>query len=312
MFLLLKYTLLYAVVLMLVALGGMFSERSGVINIALEGIMAIGGLAGILVLSVFGGTLSPASLVVLSILASAAAGMVYSLLLGFSAITLKADQTIGGTALNMLATAAAVVIVKAYNNAASGGNGAASSKLSYSNNAFIFTAGPLTYNIFLIIGIVLLVVSYVFLYKTKYGLRLRSCGEHPQAADSVGINVYKWRYAGVMISGFLGGLGGFAYIVPSVSIWNFEVGVTGFGFLALAVMIFGQWKPFRIAGAAVFFAIFKSLANIADATALSNLHLSQNIYNMMPFIASMIILALTSKNSQAPKAEGIPYDKGAR
>ena len=312
MFLLLKYTLLYAVVLMLVALGGMFSERSGVINIALEGIMAIGGLAGIIVLVLFGGTMPAAALVLVSILASAIAGVLYSLLLGFSAITLKADQTIGGTALNMLATAAAVVIVKAYNNAAAGGNGSASSKLSYSNTEFIFNAGPLTYNIFLIIGIILLIAAYVFLYKTKYGLRLRSCGEHPQAADSVGINVYKWRYAGVMISGFLGGLGGFAYIVPSVSTWNFEVGVTGFGFLALAVMIFGQWKPFRIAGAAVFFAIFKSLANIADATFLSNLHLSKNIYDMMPFIASMIILAFTSKNSQAPKAEGIPYDKGAR
>ncbi len=312
MFLLLKYTLLYAVVLMLVALGGMFSERSGVINIALEGIMAIGGLAGILVLVLFQGTLPAAVLILFSILASAVAGMIYSLLLGFSAITLKADQTIGGTALNMLATAAAVVIVKAYNNTASGGNGSASSKLSYSNKEFIFTAGPLTYNIFLIIGIVLLIAAYIFLYKTKYGLRLRACGEHPQAADSVGINVYQWRYIGVMISGFLGGLGGFAYIVPSVSTWNFEVGVTGFGFLALAVMIFGQWKPFRIAGAAVFFAVFKSLANIADATFLSNLHLSQNIYDMMPFIVSMILLAFTSKNSQAPKAEGIPYDKGAR
>ncbi len=312
MFLLLKYTLLYAVVLMLVALGGMFSERSGVINIALEGIMAIGGLAGILVLVLFQGTLPAAVLILFSILASAVAGMIYSLLLGFSAITLKADQTIGGTALNMLATAAAVVIVKAYNNAASGGNGSASSKLSYSNKEFIFTAGPLTYNIFLIIGIVLLIAAYIFLYKTKYGLRLRACGEHPQAADSVGINVYQWRYIGVMISGFLGGLGGFAYIVPSVSTWNFEVGVTGFGFLALAVMIFGQWKPFRIAGAAVFFAVFKSLANIADATFLSNLHLSKNIYDMMPFIVSMILLAFTSKNSQAPKAEGIPYDKGAR
>ena len=312
MFLLLKYTLLYSVVLMLVALGGMFSERSGVINIALEGIMAIGGLAGILVLVLCGGTLSPTALVVVSILVSAVAGMLYSLLLGFSAITLKADQTIGGTALNMLATAAAVVIVKAYNNAASGGSGSASSKLTYSNNAFIFTAGKLTYNVFLIIGIVILIVAYVFLFKTKYGLRLRACGEHPQAADSVGINVYKWRYTGVMISGFLGGLGGFAYIVPSVSTWNFEVGVTGFGFLALAVMIFGQWKPFKIAGAAVFFAVFKSLANIADATFLANLHLSKNIYDMMPFIASMVILAFTSKNSQAPKAEGIPYDKGAR
>lgn len=312
MFLLLKYTLLYAVVLMLVALGGMFSERSGVINIALEGIMAIGGLAGIIVLVVFQGTMPAAAIVLVSILASAVAGMIYSLLLGFSAITLKADQTIGGTALNMLATAAAVVIVKAYNNSATRGNGSASSKLSYSNTEFIFSAGPLTYNIFLIIGVVLLIVAYIFLYKTKYGLRLRSCGEHPQAADSVGINVYKWRYTGVMISGFLGGLGGFAYIVPSVSTWNFEVGVTGFGFLALAVMIFGQWKPFRIAAAAVFFAIFKSLANIADATFLANLHLSKNIYDMMPFIASMIILAFTSKNSQAPKAEGIPYDKGAR
>ena len=303
MFLLLKYTLLYAVVLMLVALGGMFSERSGVINIALEGIMAIGGLAGILVLVLCGGTLSPSALVVVSILASAIAGMLYSLLLGFSAITLKADQTIGGTALNMLATAAAVVIVKAYNNSAAG-SGSASSKLTYSNSPFIFTAGKLTYNVFLIIGIVILIVAYVFLFKTKYGLRLRACGEHPQAADSVGINVYKWRYTGVLISGFLGGLGGFAYIVPSVSTWNFEVGVTGFGFLALAVMIFGQWKPF--------FAIFKSLANIADATFLANLHLSKNIYDMMPFIASMVILAFTSKNSQAPKAEGIPYDKGAR
>lgn len=312
MFLLIKYTLLYAVVLMLVALGGMFSERSGIINIALEGIMVVGGMAGVLALAMFGGTVSPAALVIISIFSSAIAGMLYSLLLGFSAITLKADQTIGGTALNMLATAVAIVVVKAYNNAMSGGKGTASGKINYSNEAFIFSAGPLTYSIFLIIGIVLLIVAFVFLYKTKYGLRLRACGEHPQAADSVGINVYQWRYIGVVISGFLGGIGGLAYIVPSVSVWNFEVGVTGFGFLALAVMIFGQWKPFRIAGAAVFFAVFKSLANIADATVLANLHLSQNIYNMMPFIASMIVLALTSKNSQAPKAEGIPYDKGAR
>lgn len=312
MLLLIKYTLLYAVVLMLVALGGMFSERSGVINIALEGIMAIGGLAGVLVLVLLGGTMPSGTLVFVSILVSGVAGLVFSLLLGFSAITLKADQTIGGTALNMLATAAAIVIVKSYNNVRANGNGASSAKLTYSNAEFLHTIGPVTYNIFLIIGIILLIISYVFLFKTKYGLRLRSCGEHPQAADSVGINVYQWRYIGVMISGFLGGLGGFAYIVPSVSTWNFEVGVTGFGFLALAVMIFGQWKPFRIAAAAVFFAVFKSLANIADATFLSQLHLSKNIYDMMPFIASMIILAFTSKNSAAPKAEGIPYDKGQR
>lgn len=312
MFLLIKFTLLYAVVLMLVALGGMFSERSGVINIALEGIMVIGGLAGVFVLSLLGDKMPAPLLVAVSILVSALAGMIYSLLLGFSAITLKADQTIGGTALNMLATAIAIVIVKAFNNSAATGNGAASAKLTYSNAAFIYKIDPFTINIFLIIGILLLICSYVFLFRTKWGLRLRSCGEHPQAADSVGINVYQWRYIGVAISGALGGIGGFAYIVPSVTTWNFEVGVAGAGFLALAVMIFGQWKPFNIAAAAVFFAVFRSLANISDSTVLANLGLSKNIYSMMPFIASMIILAFTSKNSKAPKAEGIPYDKGAR
>ena len=200
MFLLIKFTLLYAVVLMLVALGGMFSERSGVINIALEGIMAIGGLAGVFVLALCGDSLPSGVLVAVSILASAVAGILYSLLLGFSAIT---DQTIGGTALNMLATAVAIVAVKAFNNSSAAGNGAASAKLSYSNKAFIYKIGPLTINIFLIIGIIILIVSYVFLFKTKWGLRLRACGEHPQAADSVGINVYQWRYTGVMISGAL-------------------------------------------------------------------------------------------------------------
>ncbi len=312
MFLLIKFTLLYAVVLMLVALGGMFSERSGVINIALEGIMVIGGLAGVFVLSLLGDKMPAPLLVAVSILVSALAGIIYSLLLGFSAITLKADQTIGGTALNMLATAIAIVIVKAFNNSAATGNGAASAKLTYSNAAFIYKIGPFTINIFLIIGILLLICSYVFLFRTKWGLRLRSCGEHPQAADSVGINVYQWRYIGVAISGALGGIGGFAYIVPSVTTWNFEVGVAGAGFLALAVMIFGQWKPFNIAAAAVFFAVFRSLANISDSTVLANLGLSKNIYSMMPFIASMIILAFTSKNSKAPKAEGSPDDKGAR
>ena len=168
-------------------------------------------------------------------------------------------------------------------------------------------------NVFLFVGIVVLILSYIVLYKTRLGLRLRACGEHPQAADSVGINVYKMRYIGVLISGVLGGIGGMAYIIPSVSSWNFEVGVSGAGFLALAVMIFGQWKPFRIFFAAVFFALFKSLANIASSIPfLAGLGWTQNMYNMIPFIASMIILAFTSKKSRAPKAEGIPYDKGSR
>ena len=305
MLLLVKYTLLYGIVLMLVALGGMFSEHSGIINIALEGIMVIGGLGGVLTVAMLQGTVPAWLLVVLSILVAALAGMVYALLLAFASINLKADQTIGGTALNMLATALAVILAKNY-------NGSTSSKVSYTNGAFLFKIGDLELSIFIPLGIVLLVISYIVMYKTRFGLRLRACGEHPQAADSVGINVYKMRYAGVLISGLLGGLGGMAYIIPSVQTWSFEVGVAGTGFLALAVMIFGQWKPVHIFGAAMFFAVFKSLANIADATFLAQLGWSSNIYNMMPFIASMVILAFTSKNSMAPKAEGIPYDKGSR
>ncbi|MCI6374444.1 MAG: ABC transporter permease [Clostridiales bacterium] len=306
MFLLLKYTLLYTVVLMLVALGGMFSERSGIINIALEGIMVIGGLIGVIAIQMMPAGASAAAIVTVSVLAAGIAGMIYAALLAFASINLNADQTIGGTALNMLATALAMVIAKKV-------NGSASAKLDYSNRAFVFDIGPLTVNVFLFIGLVILILSYIVLYKTRLGLRLRACGEHPQAADSVGVNVYKMRYIGVLISGVLGGIGGMAYIIPSVSSWNFEVGVSGAGFLALAVMIFGQWKPFRIFLAAVFFALFKSLANIASSIpVLAQLGWTQNMYNMIPFIASMVILAFTSKKSRAPKAEGIPYDKGSR
>ena len=306
MFLLMKYTLLYTVVLMLVALGGMFSERSGIINIALEGIMVIGGLMGVLAINLLPEGVSALTIVLVSVSAAALAGMLYAALLAFASINLNADQTIGGTALNMLATALAMVIAKGF-------NGSASAKLDYSNRPFVYEIGPLTVNVFLFIGIVILLLSFFILYKTRLGLRLRACGEHPQAADSVGINVYKMRYIGVLISGMLGGIGGMAYIIPSVSSWNFEVGVSGAGFLALAVMIFGQWKPFRIFFAAVFFALFKSLANIASSIPmLADLGWTQNMYNMIPFIASMIILAFTSKKSRAPKAEGIPYDKGAR
>ncbi len=303
--LLVKYTLLYASVLMMVALGGMFSERSGIINIALEGIMVVGGLIGVLATQMTHG-LAPVLQVLFSVLAAGLAGVVYSLLLAFASINLKADQTIGGTALNILATAIAMVIAKRV-------NGSQSSKLDYTNSAFIYKIFGIDVNVFLFIGIAFLILSYIILYKTRLGLRLRSCGEHPQAADSVGINVYKMRYIGVLLSGFLGGIGGFAYIVPAVQSWNFEVGVAGMGFLALAVMIFGQWHPLKIALAAVFFSVFKSLANIADSIEfLSKLQWPKEIYNMMPFIASMIILALFSRHSRAPKAEGVPYDKGSR
>ncbi len=309
--LLTKYTLMYAVVLMLVALGGMFSERSGIINIALEGIMVIGGLAGIIVTAALPSSVPAFLNITLSILAAAGAGFVYSSLLAFASINLRANQTIGGTALNILATAIAMVFAKRF-------NGSQSAKIVYNNTPYLFNikirGETLTVNIFLFLGLAILIASYIILYKTRLGLRLRACGEHPQAADSVGINVYKMRYTGVLISGALGGLGGFAYIIPAVSNWNFEYGVTGMGFLALAVMIFGQWKPFRICLAALLFSLFKSVANVYDSIKfLKEIEFAtKEIYLMLPFIVSMIVLTATSKKSRAPKAEGIPYDKGMR
>ena len=176
MLLLIKYTLLYGIVLMLVALGGMFSEHSGIINIALEGIMVIGGVAGVLTLTMLPASLSPFLVVLISILVAALAGVIYSLLLAFASINLKADQTIGGTALNLLATAIAVVISKYFSESGS-------AKLNYSNKPFLFSIGGLELSVFVPLGLILLVVSYIVLYKTRFGLRLRACGGTRQAAS---------------------------------------------------------------------------------------------------------------------------------
>ena len=315
MWLLFKYTLLYAAVLALVAMGGMFSERSGVINIALEGIMVIGGLMGVVMINIMNALGVPVFLaVIICVLASGLAGMVYSSLLAFSAINLKADQTIGGTALNLLATAVAMVIAKRI-------NGSDSPKIIYSTNTnavvnsshFSFHVGPLTLNWFLPVTLLALAAAWFILYRSRFGMRLMACGEHPQAADSVGINVYKMRWAGVLISGVLGGLGGICYILAGVSEWKFENGVAGFGFLALAVMIFGQWKPTRIALAALLFGMFRALSNVYTGFSfLTALNIPSTVYNMLPYIISLVVLAFTSKKSRAPKAEGIPYDKGSR
>ena len=314
MILLTQYTLLFASVLLLVALGGCFSERSGVINIGLEGIMVVGALGGALMMKFLPADLGAPVMIVATILASALAGMLFSLLLAVASINFKADQTITGTAMNMLATAAATVAVKAMNTAASGGSDVSSDIIyTRAREAFIVRFGNFEFNWFMVVALAALLVSWVMLYKVRFGLRLRACGEHPQAADSVGINVYRMRYAGVLISGVLGGLGGIVYITAGVSSWKFENGVAGFGFLALAVMIFGQWKPFRIALAALLFGFFRALGNVYTGfDLLSSLNLPSNVYNMLPYIISLVVLALTSKNSLAPKAEGIPYDKGSR
>ena len=314
MTLLIQYTLIFASVLMLVALGGCFAERSGVINIGLEGIMVIGALGGALVLKFMPVTVGAPVMVITTVIVSALFGLVFSLLLAVAAINFKADQTITGTAMNMLATAAATVAVKAMNTAASGGNDV-SSDISYTRtkDLLLVHVGGFELNWFMLVAVLCLIAAYVALYKTRFGLRLRACGEHPQAADSVGINVYRMRYAGVLISGLLGGLGGIVYITCGVSEWKFEYGVAGFGFLSLAVMIFGQWKPTKIALAALLFGFFRALSNVYFGfDFLKNLNIPSGIYNMLPYIISLVVLAFTSKKSRAPKAEGIPYDKGLR
>ena len=279
MLLLVQYTLIFSSVLILVALGGCFSEHSGVINLGLEGIMVIGALGGALAMRAMPAGTS-AFLVVL---------------------------------LTLLGTAAATVFVKAINTAANPNDHSATIQYIEPKKAFIVKMGSFEFNWFMVIVLVILVLAYVILYKTKFGLRLMACGEHPQAAGSVGINVFKMRWSGVLISGMLGGLGGICYILAGVSEWKFENGVAGFGFLALAVMIFGQWKPQRIALAALLFGFFRALSNVYFGFDwLVSLNIPGTVYNMMPYIVSLIVLALTSGQSRAPKAEGIPYDKGMR
>ena len=313
MTILIQYTLIFAAILILVALGGCYSEHSGVINIGLEGIMVMGAFGGALVMQALDPGIPGILMIFVVMLVAIVFGMIYSLLLAVAAIHFRADQTLVGTAMNMLGTAASTVAVRAINSADDPNN--VSSALSYGAQKAAFTKmiGSYELNLFIPMTVVILIIANVGLYKTKFGLRLMACGEHPQAADSVGINVFVMRYAGVLISGALGGLGGIVYITTGVSEWKFEYGVAGFGFLALAVMIFGQWKPTRIALAALLFGLFRALSNVYIAfDVLTNLNIPGYMYNMMPYVVSLIVLAFTSKTSRAPKAEGIPYDKGLR
>ena len=275
--------------------------------------MVMGALGGALMMKYIPSTMATPLVILVVIFGSVIVGMVFSLFLGVAAIHFNADQTLVGTALNLLGPAAAVVIVRTINMSESIDNVSSTVAYKEAKKAFLVNIGKFEFSWFILLALLILVASYIILYKTKFGLRLMACGEHPQAADSVGINVYKMRYAGVLISGALGGLGGLVYITAGVSEWKFENGVAGFGFLALAVMIFGQWKPVNIGLAALLFGLFRALSNVYTGfDVLVALKLPSTLYNMFPYIISLIVLVFVSKNSRAPKAEGIPYDKGQR
>ena len=340
---LIQQTLIYAIPLMIVALAGVFAERSGIINLALEGIMIFGAFIGVLFvrevqqLEVF--TMAKQmdnywalqGLELLAMAAAAVMGAIFSLLLSFASVNLRADQTIGGTALNMLAPAIVLFFVRIIANqntmTMSSGDSASwfmikkttlgydrTADLGFLGNTFLDKVYLATY-----VCILLFIILSIILYKTRFGLRLRACGENPQAADSLGINVYKMRYAGTTISGALAGMGGFVYALTTANCTS-NGDVAGFGFLALAVMIFGNWKPLNIAGGALLFGLFKCIAaaytsidiNGDGVFALAEIGISANFYRMMPYLITLIVLAFTSKNSRAPKAEGIPYDKSTR
>lgn len=318
LFYLIQGTLPVAIPLLLVALGGMFSERSGVINIGLEGIMLTGAFIGCLFVYIIEGSGLPAQVIlILGMIVAAAAGIIYSFLLSFAAINMKADQTIVGTALNMLIPAAILLFAKMK----LGSDGVTTNAFFYIREVPGLSKIPLLGDLFfkntyitVYIGIIIFIIATIIFYKTRFGLRLRACGEHPSAADSVGINVARMRWAGVTISGFLGGIGGFFYAVGVMDgNCNGHTGVAGFGFLALAVMIFGQWQPVKITLAALLFAFLRTIAySVPLIPFLAGLNLNSAYYKMFPYIVTMIVLAFTSKKSRAPKAEGIPYDKSRR
>ncbi len=333
MIFLIQKTLIFAIPLLIVALAGMYAERSGIINIALDGIMIFGAFIG----AVFALNIRKIPWFVdhnqltfiLAMVFAAVAGAVFSLLLSFSAIKLKADQTIGGTALNMLAPALSLFLIKvsttqdmlemttARNTAGEVkdfGYVILNNNLSPVASIFFDKAYISTF-----ISIGLFIFLSIFMYKTKIGLRLRACGEHPQAADSVGINVEKMRYLGTTISGALGGLGGYIYIA-TVANGTATGAVAGMGFLAIAIMIFGNWKPLGIALGALLFGFLKCLGvvysnldlNGDGVYALTKLNLPMYFYNMVPYVVVLVVLAFSAGKSRAPKAEGIPYDKGMR
>lgn len=317
MIFLIQKTLVYAIPLLIVALAGVFAERSGVINIALDGMMIFGSFVG----AIFVSAMQRANLLdghpqimyILAMLVSAAAGAIFSLLLSFSAINLKADQTIGGTALNMLAPALcntfalALFMQEKIEMPKSTNYAFVNSNLNGFLRIFADKAYISTY-----VAIAVFVLLSLWLYKTKTGLRMRACGEHPQAAASVGVNVYKMRYLGTTISGALAGMGGYIYIATT-SAGTAEASVAGMGFLALAIMIFGNWKPLGIALGSLLFGFLKCLGVMSSQIDfMKSWNLPMYFYNMLPYVIVLVVLALTAKKSGCPKAEGIPYDKGMR
>ena len=305
------YAISYTIPILITALGALYCERSGIVNIGLDGLMIIGSFAGALSVSKLQANGVPGALWI-GLLVAVIVGVLFSLLHAFASINLNADQVISGTAINMMA--GALTIYLARNITGSGNirvaNGFIPRDIPILSE--IPVIGPLfftkTYATTWLVLLILLISAFL-LYKTSFGLRLRACGEHPQAAQAAGVSVFKMRYIGVMISGGMSALGG-AIILVTYS-GEFNGSVAGLGFLALAALIFGQWRPLGILGATFFFGFASTIANVSQAIP-SLAQIPGVVLKTFPYIVTLIALVLFSKSSQAPKAAGEPFDAGKR
>ncbi|AZV42337.1 ABC transporter permease [Peribacillus asahii] len=303
----------YAAPLIFTALGGVFSERSGVINIGLEGLMVIGAFTGIVFNLTYAdvfGNWTPW----ISVLVAMVAGVLFSLLLAVATITFRADQTVSGVALNLLSVGLTIFLVKKiYDKGQTDFISETFARIDIPLLSDIPFIGPVFFSNSYYIAYIAILVSFIvwyILYKTPFGLRIRAVGEHPMAADTMGVNVFKIRYAGVLISGAFAGVGGAIHATIFANDFSHAT-INGQGFMAIAAMIFGKWHPVGAMGAALFFGLAQSLSIVG-----SSLPLFKDIPSVYLLIAPYVltIIALTGfiGRADAPKAAGQPYIKGER
>jgi len=307
--------LLFFMPLVLGGIADLFAERSGVLCMCVEGIMVGGAFFGVLMIRLFSETMGVWPLLFLSIFVSMVTGMLFGLLHGFAAIHLKAEQNISSTAINTFVPALTMLISKSVFG---------TDNFTYSSNKFIISKIPVLGDIPIIgpllfqgtygttyIGIVLFVILWFILYKTRFGLQLRSTGENPQASDSDGISVYGMRYAAMMIAGAMGGLAGFTYVLTTS--YCFMGSVYGYGFLALSIVSLGQWRPGGIIlGALLFGTIGVISSTYSVIPFIKDLPIPGVFYSMLPYIITLIVVALSPDKHNAPAVCGEPYDKSKR
>ena len=314
LYLLIPSAMIYATPLIFAGIGGVFSERSGVVNIGLEGIMIMGAFVAIYVNLTYFEDFGR-SVIWLSLLAALVVGALFSILLAVAAVSFRADQTVTGVALNMLGVAVAVFSVKMIYD----GKGQTDNILAPIQRfdipflSDIPVIGPMFFSdvyAVTIIAFAVAILAWFVIYKTPFGLRLRAVGEHPMAADTMGINVARTRYTAVIISGALGGVGG--AVVAMTFAGNFSSAtIAGQGFMAIAAMIFGKWHPLGTLGAALFFGLAQSLSVVGASLPFFS-EIPKVYLDILPYVLTVIALAGFIGRADAPKASGKPYIKGNR